>query len=310
MPVPYAVKTLGEIQGFMRNRGLKGLVCKTLGRLNWHLTRCFVQGAVAVDACTEKLLGQHYRSLRIPRGRLLKVENAANVQRFAPRDPKQSRAALQLEHLDPVLGYVGGFPVERGGLEMLEVAARLRRGYPRLGVVIVGEPGAERLRERARALGLEDCAVIPGRVSYDEIPTYVDSFDVCFAVDRPERFRRAGNSYQKIRQYLACGKPVVTCAEEDSFLLREGLAESVDVDDLSSVEAATRKLLARDEGRRRRHAARAVGYAREYLSTAAALNQRVDFWNRRLAEVGLTAAGRRDDAPTPHGPAARELVVR
>ena len=282
MHVPYAVKTFGAIQEFTRNTGLKGLVCKSLGGLNLFLFRGIIDRALAVDTCTSLSFQSHEKEFGLSPDRLLFQENAANVQRFRPQETSKCRSALEIGHFNPVLGFVGGYPVDRGGMEMLEVATRLLGRYPQLGVVIVGGIGADRLRRRAKELGIEDRAVIPGQVPYDEIPRYVNSFDVCFALDRPDRFRRVGNSYQKVRQYLACGKPVITCVSDDSALLRENLVESVDADNPDAIEAATRRLLGQTDTTRLHHAQRAVAYARKHLSTEAALNRRVDFWNERL----------------------------
>lgn len=282
MNVPYAVKTFGAIQEFTNNSGLKGLICKSLGGLNLFLFRGIIDRALAVDTCTDVSFQLHEKEFGLSSDRLLFQENAANVERFHPQEISECRSALGIEHLDPVLGFVGGYPVDRGGMEMLDVASRLLGQYPRLGVVIVGGIGADRLRRRAKELGMEDRVIIPGQVPYDEIPRYVNSYDVCFALDRPDRFRRVGNSYQKVRQYLACGKPVITCIADDAALSRENLVESVDANDLDTMEAITRRFLGRDERARRLHAERAVTYARKYLSSEVALNRRVDFWNERL----------------------------
>ncbi len=282
--VPYAVKSLGAVQEFTRHRGLKGLVCKSLGGLNLFLFRKIIDRALALDACTELLLESHQSEFGLPPDRLLLQGNATNVNRFFPQDASEARSALRIEHLDPLLGFAGGYPVDRGGMEMLEVAKRLLGEYPNLGVVILGGQGADRLRRRAGELGISEHAIIPGRIPYDEVPLYMNSFDICFALDRSERFRRVGNSYQKVRQYLACGKPVITCMSGDCDSMLGNFVESVDADDLEAIEAITRKLLGRSEQARRLHTERAVAYARKHLSSEAALNRRVDFWNELLCK--------------------------
>ena len=281
--VPYAVKTLGAVQEFTRNRGLKGLICKSIGWFNLYVYRKIIARALAVDACTELLLKSHESEFGLPSDRLLLQGNATNVGRFFPQDTSKARAALHIEHLDPVLGFAGGYPADRGGMEMLDVAKRLLGEYPNLGVVILGGQGAERLRSRASELGIADQTMIPGQVPYDEVPLYMNAFDICFGLDRPERFQRWGNSYQKVRQYLACGKPVISCLPAGSTLLRENLVESVDADDLDAIEAITRGFLGRSERARRLHAERAVAYARKHLSSEAALNRRIDFWNELIS---------------------------
>jgi len=290
--VPYAVKTAGDGRGFTDNVGFKGRIARLLAPLNLLLLRKILNRALAVDACTESLLRLQEREYGVPRERLLLVGNATNLERFSPRDIQSTRRLIHIDRFGPILGYAGCRPDERGGMQMLEVASRLLDDYPQLGVVIAGAPGAESLRKRARELGIEDRAVIPGQVPYEQIPAYVNSFDVCFALDRPDRFRRVGNSYQKVRQALANGKPVVTYAAKGTALVQEGLVEVSHPHDLDSIEKAVRRILARDEDTKRLHAARAIAYAREHLSLQAALDRRLDFWKRRLWEEGNGRANR------------------
>ncbi|MEX0611876.1 MAG: glycosyltransferase [Pirellulales bacterium] len=278
----FAIKTLGDIQGFTQNRGLKGIVAKILGPINIWLFRRIVSRAIAVDCCTETHYRDHVKDFRLPEARLRVVENATNVARFTPGDPSAAKATLRLSRFTPVLGFVGGSPAERGGMQMLEVAAQLASDFPDLGVVIVGHDQGGLLKRRAKELGLEDRTALPGLVSYELIPTYVNSFDVGFALDRPERMQTTGNSYQKVRQYLACGKPVITCVEERSELVRQGLVESVAPDDLGALQSAVRKLLARDAGTRTRQGLIAVRFVRERLSTQFTLAQRFEFWDQQL----------------------------
>ena len=284
MPVPYAVKTFGDYRGFEQKAGLKGLIGTSISRFNRFLVRHILAGALAIDTVTEILRKAHAKEFGLPTERLRVIENATNTRRFVAQDPTVARSATQIGNFHPVLGYVGGRPTERGGMQMLEVAARILDDYSRLGVVIVGKGDLERLRKRAQELGIEDHVVIPGQVPYEKIPSYVNSFDVCFALDRADRFRQIGNSDQKVRQYLACGKPVVTRATDDSFLVKENLAAIVEVDDLDAIERATRRFLDWDDPMRRQHAVRVISYVRERLSTEATLSRRIEFWSQRLSQ--------------------------
>jgi len=305
-PVPYVLKTVGDVLGggFVNGRGLKGVIGRSLRGLHRLIVQNIVQGAAGLDTCTKPLLRQHRIEFGLPPDRLLLCGNATNVTRFRPQDPSDARSALGIAHFDPVLGYVGGLPAKRGGMQMLAITARMLGDYPQLGAVIVGGD-RKPLLKRARELNIVDRVAIPGRQPYEEIPTYVNSFDVCFALERPYHFQRFGNSYQKIRQFLACGKRIITCAADDSFLLKEDLARTVDPSDLDCIEKSTRELLEWDDDRKRRHAAKCIAYAREHLSTEAALNRRIDFWNELLHRAGRRARHGQCEStaqPIPVGP--------
>lgn len=283
MAVPYVLKTVGEVLGgpFVDGKGFKKLLCRSLAGCNAFLVCGVVREAIGLDACTEQLLQQHERDFGLPRDDLLLCRNTTNVRRHTPRATSDARAALKLSHFDPVLGYAGGKPAHQGGMQMLAITAQMLKDYPRIGAVIVGGDD-ELLRKRARELGISDHVAIPGVLPYEQIPTYVNSFDICFALDRPDRLDRVGNSHQKIRQYLACGKRVVSCGTDDDSLFKENLVRSVDPADLGGIENVARELLGWDDDTQRAHAARCIAHAREHLSTEVALHRRVDYWEKRM----------------------------
>ena len=282
---PIAIKTLGAIQGFTKNRGFKGFVAKTLGPLNGWLFRQIISRAVAVDCCTETHFREHLKDYALPQESLLVVENATNVKRFYPVNVITARAQLGLLQFDRILGFVGGSPAERGGMQMLDVALRLAGDFPKLGIVIVGDDKSNALKRHVDANMLQDRVVLTGLVPYELIPSYVNSFDVGFALDRVERWQLTGNSYQKVRQYLACGKPVITCVDQDSELAQSQLVENVHADDLHTIEATLRRLFARDTEATERFASKVSRYAADHLSTRTTLQRRFQFWGYRLDKV-------------------------
>ena len=283
--VPLAIKTLGEVQGFTQNKGLKGWIAKLLGPLNGFLFKQIVKRAIAIDCCTETHFQDHLRDYGLEPKRLTVVQNATNVVRFQPADTAAARAALGLERFSPIIGFVGGSPAERGGMQMLELASRLRATFPQLGVVIVGDDKQGQLQQRACQLRVEDRAWITGQVAYERVPAFIQAFDLGIALDRPARWQLTGNSYQKIRQYLACGKPVVTCIDSQSELVQAGLVEPVSADSLAEIETVVRRLLDRDPTSCEAFSQRAARYAREHLSTDVTLDQRLRFWKERLSEA-------------------------
>ncbi|MCF6234041.1 MAG: glycosyltransferase family 4 protein [Rhodobacteraceae bacterium] len=104
------------------------------------------------------------------------------------------RLRLGLPTTVPVIGYAGSFAAYEGLEDLLVSAATLRR----LGCVfrlllvgdengtgLSGQPVTERLRHQARAAGLEDWLVMPGRVPPSDIPDYLDVIDIAVFPRRP-----------------------------------------------------------------------------------------------------------------------------
>lgn len=277
---PIVIKTLGEVGGFAWRPGWNGLLRRWLAPLDRHLVRQLLQHVAAADCCTEQLVDFQREHFDYPADRLACVPNATNVARFYPMPRDKSRARLGLSKFSPILGFVGGVPSERGGMQILDVVARLRRDYPQIGAVIVGDDPGGALRRRAAELSLENHTMLPGGVPYCEVPYFVNAFDVCYALDRLNRYAVIGNSYQKVRQYLACGKPVITCVNDDSPLAQRQLVHTAAPDDLDLIDRHTRSLLECDPVQQEVFSNRARQYACEHLSAEAALQQRLAFWEQ------------------------------
>ncbi len=283
--VPLVIKTLGPgmKNTFSQRNTLKARAARLLSMPDELLLRLLVNNSIAVDSCTEQLMSLQKGRFGTDPEKFFLVENATNVERFSPEDAMAIKQRMGLDPNAPTIGYVGGLPAERGGRQMLDVCARLTTDFPSLTVVIVGGDEQHALYRQACQLGIEDRVLLPGVVAYENVPDYVRCFDIGFAFDRPDRLNTIGNSNQKVRQYLACGIAVVTSVESDSPLVRQRLCENVHSTDMASIEASVRKLLQRSPSAKQVHAQRARAFAEKFLSTDFALDQRLEFWNARLA---------------------------
>ncbi|KFN48878.1 glycosyltransferase [Arenimonas composti] len=288
--VPIVMKTQGDpsIDYLCRKPGLKGWVARRLRPFNLRVAGTIAQHALAIDCCTPQLVRRNLSWLPgLPADKVFVVDNATNVESFQPGDRFAARARLGLPRDAHIFGYVGGVPWERGGMRIVRAVAALRGRFPDiLGVVVGGAgEGLERMRALARELGVEDRCRIVGHVPYDDVPLWVRSFDVGVAMDLPERGDVVGSSNQKIRQYIASGKPVVAAAGINAFIGDEGLGALVDATDQAGFDRAVGEYLGWDEAQRQAFAAKARRYAEEHLSIDAALAMRLAAWRARGLEL-------------------------
>jgi glycosyltransferase involved in cell wall biosynthesis len=277
---PYALKTLGQNSlKILDSRG--GWVGRSLKGLNRWMVRRVVSGAIVADSVTELQAEFLADGLGEDPGRIVCVDNAVNMNRFARTSPELARGELGLESFDPVIGYVGSRPAERGGLALVEAAAVLSGKYPRLGVLIVGDgPGMERLRIRARELGVEERCVLTGYVPFDRVPLHINALDVAVSISELEDRRAA--SELKVRQYLACGKPVVISPGGNDFVASEELGSVVDPSDPEAIAEALDRWLALSPAACAEFAERAEQYMRRHLSMESAIARRFSLWRERL----------------------------
>jgi len=278
--LPYAIKTLGT--GALDVLGARGAqLGKAFAPLNLAMFRRLVTGALAADTDSQLHAEELRRRLGQSEAKIVWIDNAVNTGRFHPDSTGAARRALGLDGLDPLVGYVGSRPWERGGAPLLEAAARLSARWPRLGVVIVGagEPVAA-LQRRAAALGIAERCRFPGYVPYRQIPTYVNSLDLGVSISlRPER---QVNSELKVRQYLACGKPIVVSPGSNEFVSEQGFGSVVEPGDLDGITRALEHWLERPAAERDAFATRAARYMHEHLSMAAAVDRRLRLWSERM----------------------------
>jgi glycosyltransferase involved in cell wall biosynthesis len=291
---PIALKTHGDptLKYLCDSGGMKGFLTRLIRPASLWLSRFLVARAVKVDFCTPQLvtrnLGCHPG---VPESKFLMVGNATNVEKFNPGPGRAARVSLGLPVTSRILGYVGGVPWQRGGRHIIKAVAALSKEYPDLIGVIVGgnSSGADDLEAFAEAMGVRDRCVFPGVVPYDDVPRWISSFDIGVAMDLPERAGYVGSSNQKIRQYLASGKPVIAAAGVNEFLEEEALGITVDGHDDRAFRDAVESYLTESAGEAESRSARARRYAEQFFSVDYTLSVRIDAWEKagiRVARLG------------------------
>jgi len=291
-PVPYALKTLGEYALFEvpARRSPKAKLRYAVDHVRRRSLRKVLCKAMAIDVCTAILQEQALKRFALEPAKVKLIDNAVNTELFYPQDKAQARVACGLERFDPIVGFVGGRPWERGGMQMVELAPRLIQKFPRLGMVIVGGgDGMAALHRRAQELKVLEHCVFAGVVPYARVPQWVNSFDIGIAFDAPARVAMVGNANQKVRQYIACGKPVLASSGGNEFLQTHSLGSVVDVQDLAQIEQAFVQWLSLTPTQRQLHARKASEFAKANLSVEKTLRQRLDFWSERLGAQGSRA---------------------
>jgi glycosyltransferase involved in cell wall biosynthesis len=288
-PVPYAVKTIGATTVHVLRR--LPWVGSGLAAVNRRLFRDLVARALVADAASRLHVASLQSALGLGPDHVVWIDNAVNTRRFFPMPVADARRALGLERFDRVAGYVGNLPDERGGTQLVEALPRLLPRHPGLGLVVLGGgPGRERLAGRARELGMLPRCVFTGHVPYERVPVYTNALDVGVSLLLPESHAA---SEQKVRQYLACGKPVIaTTPGGNDFVAHERLGSLVRHDDADAIVAELDRWLSLPGNERATFAARASRYAAERLSVAQAVARRLALWDERLERGAAEEAAR------------------
>jgi glycosyltransferase involved in cell wall biosynthesis len=137
------------------------------------------------------------------------VPNGVDTSRFEPSVvPFPLKASDSFDGV--VVGFVGhlDFWVDVDLIiEATEILAHKFGGFRCL--MLGGGPHFEKFRSMVRERDLEQYFVLPGIVPYEQVPSYVAAMDVCFLPFR-KSLVSDGSCPNKLFEYLACGKPVVS----------------------------------------------------------------------------------------------------
>ena len=156
-----------------------------------ELESTLLKEADLVLCSAKKLLN---RATEVAKKTLL-VQNGADYEHFAVATrhapPEKQR---------PIVGYFGAIADWFDG----ELVAEAALGFPDCQFVLVGST----FRAEISTLRMLPNVTFVGEVPYEELPTYLESFDVCLIPFKDLELTRATNPV-KIYEYLSAGKPVV-----------------------------------------------------------------------------------------------------
>lgn len=160
--------------------------------------------AIVVATAHEKLLLESLYSA--DPGRIVEVPCGVDLELFAPMDREAARAAMGFKLDQRVVLFVGRIEPLKGIDLLLDALAVL--GDPRVKVVVAGgDAGAlaeiDRLRAKARSLGIYELVSFIGAVEHAELPRYFSAADLTAVPSFYESFGLVAV------ESLACGTPVV-----------------------------------------------------------------------------------------------------
>ncbi|GMN99845.1 glycosyltransferase [Parageobacillus thermoglucosidasius] len=137
------------------------------------------------------------------------IPNGVDFDRFAQLEGKLS--ILREEYRKPIIGFIGTI-AEWIDLSLIEKVAK---EILNATVLLVGP-----IHEDVTSLEKLPNVKFLGKVKYDEVPSYINLFDVCL---NPFKKTDAGNAADPIKlyEYLALGKPVVSTNIPEAIKLKD-----------------------------------------------------------------------------------------
>lgn len=228
--IPYVIKTSGP-KLFDAFTNKKGFINRIFDRIHRKTLGYLIGNAMLCDCVSE--IHRSGLAALFPDNQIRIIDNAVNTDRFTMNDRTEARKRMGVDPDCRVVGYAGNFPYSRGGLQMVEAAKALEEQFGNMHFVVLGAgTGFEELKNRAKELFVDHLFTFAGVVPFADVSGWVSTFDVGVSFLEP---KSAGASEQKIRQYLACGKPVVCSHGSSSFVAEEGIGLVCDYNDIDTI---------------------------------------------------------------------------
>lgn len=141
----------------------------------------------------------------IPASKIIVVPNAADPEKFLPRDVNVELKAQLGINEQKVIGFVGGFYPWHGVQLLLDAFISIEKDLGDAILLLVGDgPERTNIENKARSLGIEDKVLFTGKVAHDDLPDLIALFDVGVMPDS-----NLYGSPMKIFEYMAQAKPVI-----------------------------------------------------------------------------------------------------
>jgi len=173
---PVYIKTVGDgaFKVLADNKSLLHKLGYFLCRLLWKM---LLKRAVAVDAVSKAHILNFSRNLNFPLRLCYEIDNGVNTDFFDGRKKTNSIGSdfnSWRKKYSKIVGYVGGYPLERGASELILLSSKLKKLG--IGVLVVG--GDKNTIEEFVKRNGQGNVWVAGQVEYAAVPGYMSEMDV------------------------------------------------------------------------------------------------------------------------------------
>ena len=201
-----------EISG-ANNTEVKALIDETRNKLKIYDTLIAVSEGIK-DYCI---------SIGADEERIHVVTNGVNTELFKPLDKEECRKRVGASS-DNIVGFIGSLRPYQGLEDMIRMMKFLVEKHPGIKLIVVGDAGRKdgfqfhptinELNRIAIEENVSNNVIFTGRMDYEEIPFYINSFDVGLIFQNV--ISDGEHNPLKTMEYLSCGIPVI-CTNWKSF---------------------------------------------------------------------------------------------
>jgi glycosyltransferase involved in cell wall biosynthesis len=180
----------------------------------------------------------------INQSKIYVVGNGTNINHYFPVQFTELLKKKLLGINGYVLGFMGNISKWQGLEDLLITFAELRRERNDIYLLIIGSGlYFDELMVRVHALGIQDYTFIKSDIPYEDSNQWINIMDIALA-PKSKNLDSVGYSPLKIRDYAACGRPVVSTNVRGIKELEQfGWLKTYDPDQKDSLANLVRGLL-------------------------------------------------------------------
>jgi len=212
--IPYIVEINGlamEEMKLSNTSKLNVCIAKISEKLNYKHAKKIVVVTQAIKEAIKK-------KYNIPDEKIVVIENGTNTNLFRPIDQKKGRKGLNLDNNYNHIGFSGSFAPWHGLEDLIRSAPLILKEVENTKFILVGDgPMKQQIIQMVNDLNLTNNFIFINRVPYEEVPKYVNIFDVGVILKKKD----IPGSPLKLWEYMACGKPVIATNTQDFKALEE-----------------------------------------------------------------------------------------
>jgi len=182
-------------------------------------------------------------SYGISSAKIFIVENGTDLNHFEVINKTKAKNNIGLDPDLFYVGFIGNFAVWQGLTHLLRAIPEVLKVHDNVRFLLVGDgPEMPKIREKVAKLETEKI-ILTGSVPYKDANFYINAFDIGVAPFIKKR-NDGMVSPMKIRDYAACGVPIVTTRIRGLEMVEEeGIGILVPPDDSESLIKGITKLI-------------------------------------------------------------------
>ncbi|MBC8488890.1 MAG: glycosyltransferase family 4 protein [Bacteroidetes bacterium] len=164
-------------------------------------------GMFCTSPLLKKRICEKYNNIR---NKIFFIPNGVNLNIFKPLNKGECRIKKRLDPEMKYIGYVGTFNHLHDSEQIVESFENIAETIPEAQLVMVGDgPRKKECQKRVARFNLTKRVIFTGSVPYEDVPIYINCFDIGIILASKHRLEREGVVAFKLQEFLACGCPTI-----------------------------------------------------------------------------------------------------